>query len=559
VDDIFDDSNGIAPSEKGDLKINTEAQSRRFASLFSHLAHMTYMPEAADEDDDPEKFWLPDPADGVLPSQRGFITDVVYYYRGREVAKLFMIWASLFTMASAVKRDAWIDDEDEKLFTNLYFLIVGDSGSGKNTATDFMAEMLDYFESRVKEVTTDINIPHFKVINPFTNGATKAGLIDAMIPSNKREPGGWIPKRADGVTPLELGPNGYPKQYFQTSEVPIVQEEMGTFMNRQLFMDDLLPWMIKAYDPKDRDGSNTRGGKRVELRNTLVNMAGNTTPVALKNTLPAGVQNDGFLSRTLLIYQDHSDHKFSRKKVPIGAPSKEDLGKRLAWIAATTWGSWGLTDEASEWYNKWYDQNWLEVRTSGILSGLKTRHRIYVLKLAALIRWQRYDRSDQLIHLTDLVDAARLLEYTVSKATPLYMMLLDPKASDKTLKVEEIIRRDGVITRRDLIEKSHVHGDDVIYAVSRLYGEGLIEVHIRPNAAKPFEKSKPCGDTRERYTWVGRKRSSYAELIESSEPTVRRKHQAHHQNEDYPKEELNGHHRAESEKAEKAVERAKKV
>jgi len=557
VDDIFDDSNGIAPSEKGDLKINTEAQSRRFASLFGHLAHMTYMPEAADEDDDPEKFWLPDPADGVLPSQRGFITDVVYYYRGREVPKLFMIWSSLLCIAAAVKRDAWIDDADAKLFTNLYFLIVGDSGSSKNTATDFMAEMLDYFELHVKGVTNDINIPHFKVMNPFTNGATKAGLIDAMLPMNKREPGGWIPITPNG-TPLDFE-GSHPKQYYQTSEIAVIQEEMSTFMNRQLFMDDLLPWLIKAYDPKDRDGYSSRGGKRLELRNTLVNMAGNTTPVALKTTLPSGVQNDGFLSRTILVYQDHSDHEFARIRVPEGAPRKEDLKRNLAWIAATTWGAWTLTDEASAWYVRWYHENWTEVRSSGILSGLKTRHKVYVLKLAALIRWQRYDRSDQLIHLCDLTDAARLLEYTVSKATPLYMMLLDPKASDKTLKVEEIIRREGVISRRDLIEKSHVHGDDVIYAVSRLYGEGLIEVHIRPNAAKPFEKSKPCGDTRERYTWVGRKRSSYAELIESSEPTVRRKHQAHHQNEDYPKEELNGHHRADATKAEKAVERAKKV
>ena len=122
MDDFFDDSNGLRPTEKRDVKANDKNDTARFIRLNNHLGHLKFQPVPYDEDQDPDQFWERDPSDGILPQTKGWMNDVVYYFRGREVAKLFMIWSSLFCIASAVKREAWINDADEQMFCNLYFL-----------------------------------------------------------------------------------------------------------------------------------------------------------------------------------------------------------------------------------------------------------------------------------------------------------------------------------------------------------------------------------------------------------------------------------------------------
>ncbi len=508
-DDLYGPS--FKPRDKHDNGINGEAEAVQFAKgVELRKSHLKFTPQAADESNDPDKFWCRDEVDSILPSHKGFITDVIYHYRGHEVSKLFMYWASLIAIAGVVKREAYLANGNGRLFTNLYLLIVGDSGSAKNTVTDFVKSMLDYFEHAVMEATSDEYIPEMKRVDAVTSGATRAGLQEAMKPANKRGKKTITMRDAYG-NPI-IKKNGQPAEYFQTSEITIVQEEMSVFLNRQQFLDDLLPWLINMYDPKDREEVLTRNGGREEFRNILVNMVGNTTPVALKDTLPAGVQSDGFLSRCLLIYQSYTDHMFPDIRIPDMAPTQDDLKRNLGWIAATTFVQYDLTPEAKEWFNKWYEVKWNEVRASGVLAGLKSRHKVMIKKIAALIRWQRYERNDRLIHLEDMIDASKLIELTVSLSTPLYMMLLDPKASEKTLKIEETLRKMGMASRVELAMTTHTLSEDMTYAMKRLFAEGLVEVEAFLNGKWNKSKGGPTHNPKERYIWKGRQRSKYADL-----------------------------------------------
>lgn len=533
-DDIFGPS--FKPRGKDENGINIETDAVAFAKRVEvGPSHLKFTPYPTVEETGDDRFWEPDVVDGSLPTEPGFATDVIHHYRGHEVSKLFMYWGSLMAIAMAVKREAWMVHGNGRLFTNLYTIIVGDSGSSKNTVTDFLKNILDYFEYAVMDATTDPYIPQMKMVDPVTSGATRAGFQQAMKPENKRGPRKIAILDANGQQVIKK--NGQPAEYFQTSEIGIVQEEMSVFLNRQMFLDDLLPWLLSVYDAKDRDEVISKNGGREEFRNILVNMVGNTTPVALKETLPTGVQSDGFLSRTVLIYHSHTDHMFPDIEIPAAAASFEELKRRLGWIAATTMGTYDLTPEAREWYKKWYEEKWNEVRLSGVLAGIKSRHRIIVKKLAALIRWQRYERKDRFIHLCDIMDAAKLLELTVAMATPLYMILLDPKASDKTLRVEEALRKAGTLTRVELGELTKVTFEDMRFAAQKLENEGLIRCERWANGR--WNPHNANGDPKERYIWKGKQRSRYADLVEAAKtrrPGPPRKEM------EVPKHGQNGHH-----------------
>lgn len=536
-DDIFGPT--FRPKGKNENGVNVETDAVAFATRIEATpSHLKFTPRATVEEEGGDCFWQPDSVDGILPTHGGFITDVIHHYRGHEVSKLFMYWAALMAIAMAVKREAWMIQADTRMFTNMYAFIVGDSGSGKNTATDFLRHIFDYFEYAVSDATTDPYIPQMKMIDPVTSGATRAGFQQAMLPEHKRGPRKVSILDANGNPVMKR--NGQPAEYFQTSEIGIVQEEMSVFLNRQTFNDDLLPWLLSVYDPKDRDEVLSKGGGRQEFRNILVNMLGNTTTVALKDTLPAGVQSDGFLSRTILVYQSRTEHMFPDTIIPAQAAPFDELKRRLGWIAATTFGAYELSPDATKWFREWYEEKWNEVRLSGILAGIKSRHRVIIKKLAALIRWQRYERKDRLIHLEDIMDAAKLLELTTTMSTPLYMILLDPKSNDKTLRVEEAIRRAGVITRAELVESTKVATEDATYAIRKLHLEGLIRCEMLDKRRwVPCEN--PLGSIREKYIWKGRARGKYAQSPDV--PKARKPHQPHIylEEEDATKEETNGH------------------
>jgi hypothetical protein len=452
------------------------------------------IPKASDENLDPDRFWESDPCDDVIPSHKGFVSDCIYYTRGREVASLFVVWSSLFAVAGAVKRDAWLQWADSQLFANLYFMIVAPAGAvKKNTAANLAIDLLDYLDTEVLDITKDTNIAGMKKINPFMSKATPEALVTAMMPEAQRGKQ-FIFTNKDGSAVTDG--NGEALKYYPRSEICIAQHELSTFAGKSSFMDSLIPFLLNMYDSPLRWSNSTQIRGKEELREVLVNFMGNITPAALKETLPVAATADGFLSRCLIVYQAFTERSFFRPVVPKNAPRKPELRKRLAWIAANTFGAWDFTPEAEDWARRWYTHYKNQLSMDGLHMGVKSRLDVILYKTALLIRWQRYERDDQFIHVCDLEDANALLTRTFSEAVPIYRMLFDDKAGDKSLKVEEYIKRVGTVSRTDLIQKAHVPAEEAYYAVNRLAQEGLIRIY---NGSRQLSESVRA--PQEIYVW----------------------------------------------------------
>lgn len=454
------------------------------------------IPVAYDESKDKDRFWDSDPCDDVIPTVPGFVSDCVYYLRGCEVASLFVVWSSLFAIASAVKRDAWMKWMDKQLYANLYLMICAPAGAvKKNTAIDLAVNLLDYLDDDVREVANDPNIEGMKRINPFVSKASPEALITAMSPTAQRATE-FVFTDPNGNPMYDAA--GEPLKYYPRSELSICQHEMISFVGRSSYMESLIPFLLNVYDAPLRWSNNTQVRGKEELREVLVNFIGGITPAALKLTLPEAATADGFLSRCLVIYQSHTEREYFRPLVPEGAPSIEELRKRLAWIAANTFGEWDFSPEAEDWARSWYHRYKQQLNVDGLLMGINSRKDTILYRVALCIRWSRYDRSDRFIHVQDLIDAERLLFRTSSEAIPIYRMLLDQHGGDKSLKTEEFICRVKTINRTELIQRAHVPAEDAYYAVTRLVNEGLVEITL--NGKKIPESIR---DPKETYHWIG--------------------------------------------------------
>jgi hypothetical protein len=473
------------------------------------------IPVAYDESKDKNRFWDADPCDDVIPTVPGFVSDCTYYTRGCEVASLFVVWSSLFAIASAVKRDAWMKWRDSQLYANLYIMICAPAGAvKKNTAIDLAVDLLDYLDDDVREIANDPNIEGMKRINPFVSKASPEALITAMAPGAQRATE-FVFTDPNG-NPI-YGADGDPLKYYPRSEIAICQHEMISFVGKSSYMESLIPFLLNVYDAPLRWSNNTQVRGKEELREVLVNFIGGITPAALKLTLPEAATADGFLSRCLVVYQSHTEREYFRPVIPDGAPSKDELRKRLAWIAANTFGEWDFAPDAEDWARSWYHRYKQQLNVDGLLMGINSRKDTILYRVALLIRWARYDRSDRLVHVQDLIDAERLIFRTSCEAIGIHRMLLDSRGGDKSLKTEEFISRVKKISRTELIQRAHVPAEDAYYAVMRLASEGLIEITLD---GKKINES--LRNPKEIYQWIAPEPDN-RKFATGSSPVVLRK------------------------------------
>lgn len=455
-----------------------------------------YKPEPYWEEEDPDVFWEPDPCDDMLPDERGFLSDVIYHTRGREVPSLFMIWSSLFAICSVVKRDAWLKWADGKLFSNIYAMVCAPPGAAKkNTSIDMAINLMDYLDLAIEEIGGDDNVVRMKRINPFHSKATPEALVSMMVPENRRgEDFDFEDHKGNPIT----GADGKVLRYYKGSELAICQHEMAALIGKQSYMEGIMEMLLNFYDCHDRWSYVTQGRGQEELQNIFVSFLAALTPTTLKASLPDAATGDGFMSRCMVVYQSFTERRFHKPIIPDGAPDKAELRRRLAWIAANTFGEWEFTPEADAWIQQWYKSFKDQLSIDGMYMGLKSRWDMMLYKLAMLIRWQRYERKDRLITVQDCIDAEHILRRTFQESAPIYRMILATGMSDRGLKVEEYLAKVGEASRSTVIKNVHVAAVDLDPALELMIQEGRVEVWI--GATK---QEHPRGKSNEVYRWIG--------------------------------------------------------
>ncbi len=180
---------------------------------------------------------------------------------------LFRKWGAIATIAGALERKVWIRSLGSRLFPNMYTVLVAPPGVGKTEIT-----------WRIRKLWESLEEHHIA-----STSVTKASLIDELADANRR----WVDAKAvDPVT------------HFNSLLMCI--NELGVLLPayENEFMNTLTDlWDCKHYSERRRTSKI-----EIDIDSPQLNLVAACTPSYLVHVLPEGAWDQGFLSRTMLVY-----------------------------------------------------------------------------------------------------------------------------------------------------------------------------------------------------------------------------------------------------------------
>lgn len=430
-----------------------------------------------------DKFWKEEPFDKFLPKE-GFLTDFVLATRGIETPTHLCFWSAVWVLSSALKRDAYFKWFPDPLFANFFIILVAPPRlCAKSTAVRLFGEKI--LDSFTKHFKGNPQVEFVKKVNLLRTKATPEAMDLALKPIKEQ-----IIGTGKGAVKMSRG-----------SEVAIVVSELATFLGKQKYNEGLITRLIDLYDCKDIDETTTviRGSKM--FTNIYCTLIGATTIAGINESIPEAAMGGGFISRVILVHSEGPTRHYDEPRGVIGGPeeTREELTKRLAWIANNAQGEYCFSEEAKVYYKKLYLKNRKTLmKQDEATVELKSRFDIHLRKLALILKAQRYEKGNE-ISLEILKEAEQILEATYEGAKGITRDVGTTPYTKSYLKVKEIIEQKGKITRRQLIMRlspSGVSADLILKVVEHVHQEGLIRITLRGK-----KRSHPSTIGAELYIW----------------------------------------------------------
>lgn len=204
----------------------------------------------------------------AVPSRRldNWIDSYLEYTEILPSPPIYRKWVGIFFMAAAMERRMWVRTMGSDLYPGLFVLLVGPPGIGKGQSIH-TAEMM------YREVPG---------IHVGPSDMTAASLIDALNEATRH-----------------LILKGDPP-YVEFNSLTVVSREFGVLV--PAWETSLMNNLTDIYDGYVVDQKRRGKDLRIKIKAPQINMLGACTPSYLNEVMPAGAWDQGFISRTLLIY-----------------------------------------------------------------------------------------------------------------------------------------------------------------------------------------------------------------------------------------------------------------
>lgn len=182
-------------------------------------------------------------------------------------------WTAIAGIAAALERKVWIRSQKANIYPNLYTFLVGPPAVGKTRPLQGLHEIWD---STFRNYTD----PH-KGLKIAPVSLTKASLMDELAAATRHDP--------------RLDPQSFNAMF-------IISKELGALL--PIYDPDFLNALTYIYDNLKYDEKRRGSKDPLVIDSPQLNMLGATTPSYLLDTMPPGAWEQGFLSRTIIIYHD---------------------------------------------------------------------------------------------------------------------------------------------------------------------------------------------------------------------------------------------------------------
>jgi hypothetical protein len=265
--------------------------------------------------------------------------------------RIWRKWAGIFTLASAMERRMWIRTSIGNLYPNLYVMLVGPPGVGKTIMT---SQARNFLFNLCDTDPTSTSALHLAAASE-----THASIVDALREANRRH----------------IGENMEMDSY---NSLCVVSNELGTMLPE--YNATMMSKLTDIYDGQPYSERRRTKELNFVIPAPQINFLAATTPSFLVDSLPPGAWDQGFLSRTIVVFSTEMLYRdlFAQTTV------QDQLGKELMLDLRHIFGLYGkltFTEDAVTAIRNWDKAGRVPLPDHPKLLHYNTRRAAHLLKL----------------------------------------------------------------------------------------------------------------------------------------------------------------------------------
>lgn len=277
-----------------------------------------------------------------LPSWIGSFEDATEHL---HAPLLFRRWAGICTLAGVLERKTWVQARGSKLYPNLYTIFVAPPGIGKSLTLSLV----------------EIFWRNLTGLHVAPTSLTKAALIDALAGAGRQI-----------VRPGLVPP------FVEFNSLLVVASELGVLL--PAYENDFMNTLTNIYDGYQYEERRRSKDIHLTIEHPQINLVGATTPSYLNTFMPMGAWDQGFISRTLLIF---SGELIRGDLFDVREGDNNMLSALQADLKSisTYFGEFDIDDETRTALNNWHRLGGPPVPEHPKLAHYCTRRTAHLLKL----------------------------------------------------------------------------------------------------------------------------------------------------------------------------------
>lgn len=301
-----------------------------------------------------------------------WVDGFMQYTDGLPSPELFRRWCAISAIAGALERRVWMTSVYGKTFAGTYTILVGPPGVGKTVVTSIVQK---FWKELPGQHVSSSNI-------------TKAAMIDELHNAAR-----------------EFTPAGKNQETIKYHSLKIASNELGVLL--PAYENEFMSTLTDIYDGHGYSERKRTKELHLEIPNAQLHILAATTPSYLNNVLPEGAWDQGFLSRTMLVYSGHQIiiNPFLEGARP--KPLEKNLIADLTKIG-NLYGEIAFTEEARDAIVNWIMAGGPPIPEHPKLRHYLTRRTVHLFKLCMVAS---VSEGDTLIVTLD--HFARALEWLI--------------------------------------------------------------------------------------------------------------------------------------------------
>lgn len=230
-----------------------------------------------------------------MEQKNDLINQYLQYTDATECPVIFSRWSIITGIGALLSRGTYLPLGHSRVYPNIYCMFIGTAGSRKSTSISIQKKMIE--KVGYTSIAAD-------------KSSKEKFLLD--LAGEDQDAGASPQEIEDFLWKKPTGMNGTP--YAEVNEILIAADEFNNFLGNGNIEFLSLLGVLWDYDGVYKNRIKT--GKSVSISNPTVSILAGNTPTGFHLAFPPEALGQGFFSRTLLIYGESRDRKYTFPESP---------------------------------------------------------------------------------------------------------------------------------------------------------------------------------------------------------------------------------------------------